>query len=386
MLLAICGVLVVLLGGLTTMQHQWSIRVAAADVQREKEHLDSSASLFARQFNEVAARAAQFLRQDGWPAVQRREKLTSKPELIGELYYLEITEPGRERLERLSASGFFMPSSRPDWLMNSRSTGLVIDWPPAIVVHLYDTAAADRANDAGTPDSRHFRTKQDRCFVARIDRDYLAATLFPELLRQSFGETAMREYDFAVVIPDRSRDPLYGARVRPDVRKRFFSGLSTLPPNHLLMLRDTADAFMKGKPAGPTGWSQGIWELEVAHKGIPLATALKEKSRRILLFSLGLEALLVAGIVFVVVGSRNLHRLADQKMRFVAGISHELRTPVAAIAMLSRNQADGLAGRLPRRRGFRVRLRHQALGRTDLPRHGVHRPRGRRRGCHPRRA
>jgi signal transduction histidine kinase len=38
-----------------------------------------------------------------------------------------------------------------------------------------------------------------------------------------------------------------------------------------------------------------------------------------------------------------MQRLADQKMRFVAGISHELRTPVAAIAMLSRNQADGLA-------------------------------------------
>jgi signal transduction histidine kinase len=56
-----------------------------------------------------------------------------------------------------------------------------------------------------------------------------------------------------------------------------------------------------------------------------------------------MEVLLVAAIVFLAVGSRNMQRLADQKMRFVAGISHELRTPVAAIAMLSRNQADGLA-------------------------------------------
>jgi len=35
-------------------------------------------------------------------------------------------------------------------------------------------------------------------------------------------------------------------------------------------------------------------------------------------------------------------RLADRKVRFVAGVSHELRSPVSAISMLSRNQADGL--------------------------------------------
>jgi signal transduction histidine kinase len=54
------------------------------------------------------------------------------------------------------------------------------------------------------------------------------------------------------------------------------------------------------------------------------------------------EALLAAAIVFVMIGARRMQLAADQKMRFVAGISHELRTPVSAISMLSRNQADGL--------------------------------------------
>src|SRR5215472_5256021 len=157
-LLAICGALVVLLGALTAMQHQWSVRVAAADVEREKEHLDSAASLFASQFNELASQVTQFLRQDAWAAVQRGKKLASPPKLIGELYYLEVPEQGRERLQRLSATGFFTPAPRPDWLMNSCCAGLVIEWPPAIVAHIYDAAAAEPARDAGTRDLRHLHT------------------------------------------------------------------------------------------------------------------------------------------------------------------------------------------------------------------------------------
>ena len=369
MLLAICGALGILLGALTTIQYHWSVRVAAADVQREREHLDSSASLFASQFNELASQTAQFLRQDAWAAVQRREKLASTPNLIGELYYLETSEQGRERFERLSATGFFMPASRPDWLMSSGCPDLDIEWPPAIVAHIYDTAATERVRDAGTRDLPHFRTLQDRCFVARIDRAYLTATLFPQLLRQSFGETAVREYDFAVLVPNRPQDPLYGAPMRPDLRKRFFSVLSTLPPDHMLMVRDTANTFMKGRPAGPTEWRRGIWELELAHKGTPLAIALKQRSRRVLLFSLALEVLLVAAIVFLVVGSRRMQRLADQKMRFVAGISHELRTPVAAIAMLSRNQADGLAAGPDRVKQYGELIHQQTRRLNDMIEH-----------------
>jgi two-component system, OmpR family, sensor histidine kinase SenX3 len=348
MLLAICGALVILLGALTAMEYQWSVRVAAADVQREREHLDSSSSLFASQFNELVALATQFLRDDAWAAIQHGEKLASTQKLIGELYYIEVPEKGPARLQRLNVNGFFMPAPQPNWLTKLSCGGLVIETPPAFVANIDDAVTEERGMAARTLASRRSRTGQVRCFIARIDRDYLSATLFPQLIRQAFGETAANEYDFAVIIPDRPKDPLYGAPMygalkQPDLRRRFFSVLSTLPPGHELIMRNTADAFMKGQPAGPAGWNRGVWELEVAHKGAPLAIALKQKSRRVLFLSLGLEVLLMGAIVFLIIGSRNLQRLADQKMRFVAGISHEFRTPVAAIAMLSRNQADGLA-------------------------------------------
>ncbi|HXS93652.1 MAG TPA: HAMP domain-containing sensor histidine kinase [Candidatus Limnocylindrales bacterium] len=364
-----------MLGAITAVQYQWSGRVAAAEVQREKEHLDSAASLFASQFNEVVSQAAQFLRQNAWAAIERGEKLASTPELVGELYYLEDPAQGREGVRRLSATGFFTPVPRPDWLANSRCDGLVIEWPPAIIAGIQDPAAAERDRDTGTLVWRRPRPGQGGCFVARIDRAYLTATLFPQLLRQSFGETAVREYDFAVVIPDRPQDPLYGAPMSPDLRRRFFSALSTLPPGHSLVVRGSAGAFLKGQPAAAL--SRGIWDLEVAHKGAPLARAFRQKSRRVLLFSLGLELVLVAAIVFLVVGSRRMQRLADQKMRFVAGISHELRTPVASLAMLSRNLADGLAPGPDRVKQYGELIHQQTRRLNDMIEHtlqyaGVH--------------
>jgi two-component system phosphate regulon sensor histidine kinase PhoR len=57
---------------------------------------------------------------------------------------------------------------------------------------------------------------------------------------------------------------------------------------------------------------------------------------------LAAELLLGAAIVLLVIGAHRMQRAAEQRMQFVAAISHELRTPVSSISMLSRNQADGL--------------------------------------------
>ena len=85
-----------------------------------------------------------------------------------------------------------------------------------------------------------------------------------------------------------------------------------------------------------------MWELDIRHKGVPLAEAFERTRRRDLLLSIAVETLLGAAIVFLVIGVRRIQRLAEQKMEFVAAVSHELRAPVSAISMLSRNQADGL--------------------------------------------
>ena len=55
-LLAVGAVMVISTATLGILQYRWSERVAAADAQREKEHLESAATLFAKQLDTVAAR------------------------------------------------------------------------------------------------------------------------------------------------------------------------------------------------------------------------------------------------------------------------------------------------------------------------------------------
>jgi signal transduction histidine kinase len=352
-LLATCAALAFLLGALAMVQYRWSTRVTAADAQREREHLDSAAALFASEFNDVVRQAAGFLQNDARTALESGQRLTGLPKVLGELYYLKVPVEGTPEAKRLNAEGRFEPAWMPAWIAAQRCGELIAEQPPALTVSLYDVASAEKRSTAGTRIMQTFRWRQDRCFVALMDKVYLRDVLFPQLIRQSFGPTAAAEYDFAVVSVHRPRDALYGAPLHADLRKPFFSIPSPLeiakvppgdvpPRRHMLLVRNV-EATAKGSATMIADlFGTGIWELQIAHKGVPLAAAFGQRRRRDMLLSLAVECLLLAAIVFLVVAARRMERLADQKMRFVAGVSHELRTPVSAISMLSRNQADGL--------------------------------------------
>ena len=345
--------LAVLLGALAAVQYRWSTRVAAADAEREREHLDSAASLFASEFNDVVRHTASFLGNDARAALESGQRLTGVPKLIGELYYVNVPPRGEPEARRLAGDGRFEPSPMPAWIARPPSRGLAIEEPPALAVSLYDMASAENRSAAGTRILRTLRWREDRCFVARIDETYLRGALFPQLIRQSFGPTAAREYDFAVVSLHQPHGTLYGPTLRTDVRKPFFSIPGPLElsktqappvptPRQMVVVQHVEATVKGGVTSALDLFGPGIWELDIAHKGMPLAAAFDQRRRRDLLLSVAVECLLLAAIVFLVVAARRTERLADQKMRFVAGVSHELRTPLSAISMLSRNQADGL--------------------------------------------
>jgi two-component system, OmpR family, sensor histidine kinase SenX3 len=352
--LTICGALVVLLAALAAVQYGWATRVASADIQREKEHLDSSASLFASQFNGIAGEAIAFLQNDAWASLKSGARLASVPKVIDELYYLDFSAQGQIKGRRLTPEGLFTPTSLPPWITIPRCAMVAIEQPASLVAPIYDMATTESQGAAGTRILKTFRSRSDRCFVARIDQNYLHGSLMPELIRQSFGDTSAREYDFAVVSVNPPHDTYYGVPIRADLRKKFFSipnplldskALFTSAPGagqSTVFVQRFETGSGKGEASVADLYGPGIWELDVAHKGAPLAAAFEHTRQRDLLLSVAVESLLVAAIVFLALGVRRMQQLADQKMRFVAGVSHELRTPVSAIAMLSRNQADGL--------------------------------------------
>ena len=56
----------------------------------------------------------------------------------------------------------------------------------------------------------------------------------------------------------------------------------------------------------------------------------------------GVLALLGATAVLLATGAQRARRLARQQMEFVAGVTHELNTPLAAIRSAGQNLADGI--------------------------------------------
>lgn len=357
-LLGICCALAGLLALFAVVQYRWSTRVAAADLQREKEHLDSAAAFFASEFNKTAEQAVLFLQNDAWAAVKAGERLAGVPKIIGELYYLNIPDNGRRETQRLTAEGRFEPATLPDWIVLPHCAAAAMVQPTALITPIYDMSSTASLGDGGERMLKTFRWRADRCFVAKIDRKYLSDTLFPQLIRGSFGATAASDYDFAVAARNPPFESVYGkASVeRADVRKPFFSvaplnlpfsnanlGQGPTPGHRAVIVQHVESTIVtRGTTRLVDLFGEGIWTLDVAHKGLPLIAAFERTRRRDLLLSIGVEALLLATIVFLVIAARRMQQLADQKMQFVAGVSHELRTPVSAIAMLSRNQADGL--------------------------------------------
>ncbi|HSB10892.1 MAG TPA: HAMP domain-containing sensor histidine kinase [Blastocatellia bacterium] len=84
------------------------------------------------------------------------------------------------------------------------------------------------------------------------------------------------------------------------------------------------------------------WQLVINHRAGSLDAAVAQARRRNLLASFGILSLLAGSVVIVIIISRRAQKLARKQMDFIAGVSHEFRTPLAVIHAISENLADGL--------------------------------------------
>ena len=351
-LLVICTALAILLAVLAIVQYRWSARVAAADAQREREHLQTAAALFANRFNDSILAVIQFMQNDAQRAFDRGTPLSRPPRIVGEFY--NVSDRPVENaiaVNRLTAEGRFVPIDAPDWIKTMHCSASVGSTPPAVVFPMLHVETLDKTSSATF---RILRSLPDRrCFVAKLDETYVNKELLPQLIGQTFGEAAVRDYQFAVIDREHPKDIVYGTAVQADLKKPFFAmafRMPSLPPPvakpqtqdmAVFVQRFEYNVVTTSRPASRM-LNDGVWELDVAHKDVPLDAAFEQTRRRNLFFSITVEVLLIATIIFLVVAVRRMQRLAEQKMQFVAAVSHELRAPVSAISMLSRNQADGL--------------------------------------------
>jgi signal transduction histidine kinase len=208
--------------------------------------------------------------------------------------------------------------------------------------------------------------------IVELDREAIAQSLLPTLIDLHLGSES-QETDVWVVDRSRGVDPVFATgplddraphldpdvAVRPLLGLRFFPELRTQgfkpffdePEARRRLESFRRSGHPRGGPRGPVGrrgsWSggapdSGSWTLVVARREGSLDAAVARLRRRNLGVGLAVVALLGATSALLLVSARRAQSLARREMELVAGITHELRTPLASIASAADNLADGV--------------------------------------------
>jgi signal transduction histidine kinase len=100
--------------------------------------------------------------------------------------------------------------------------------------------------------------------------------------------------------------------------------------------------------AASSNGEDGRWQLLIKPQAGSLMAAVNSTRHRNLAISFGILLLLGAGILMTAISTRHAERLARQQINFVAGVTHELRTPLAVICSAGENLADGIVDTPPK--------------------------------------
>jgi signal transduction histidine kinase len=87
---------------------------------------------------------------------------------------------------------------------------------------------------------------------------------------------------------------------------------------------------------------QSDWQLRVRHHAGSLDEIVGATAHRNIFLTGGILAVLTGTMLGLVVMLRGAERLRLQQLEFVAGVTHELNTPVAALSSAGQNLADGI--------------------------------------------
>jgi signal transduction histidine kinase len=191
--------------------------------------------------------------------------------------------------------------------------------------------------------------------IIQIDSRFLTDRYFPELVGHDFQPSGFR-------VAIRSA----GAPYTPIYLSDASFPVSTASPDAEIDLIKSAgeEAERRGHPSIAAEDPARGWELIAQHPAGSLEVAVARWRRENLAISLGLLAVLAASVTLVFSVARKAERLGKFQMDFVAGISHELFTPLSVINSVVENLADGLADRPEKIQEYSDILREQA-GRTE---------------------
>ncbi len=213
--------------------------------------------------------------------------------------------------------------------------------------------------------------------ILQINRDYITRTVIPELAHQHFALNESASYTFAVTQRTNARNVLYSSEpsggalvsadivlptaLMPPVTGRDSRFIARRLSSRLSLLLSDVDTTFKNLSKEPEESREGrnsksgtvkarprpfdpveVWQLQVSHRAGSLENEVQSIRWRNLAVSFGILMVLGGGMIVVLIATARSERFMRQQMQFVAGISHEFRTPLAVVRSASENLADGI--------------------------------------------
>lgn len=361
----------VLLPLLAIFQYRWVGQLGEAERERMNALLQSAASQFSQDFDGEISRVYSVFQLEhaaevsilGEDFAQRHtawEGSTSYPQLIRGVFLAETDEHGDVRLMQLD---------------RTRKTFDLVGWPtelaalrervmepagdviwediPALVIPPKDSLLV--RNDTDSPSAPHL------VVIVQLDLNVIRNVLLPELVSRYFPNGNGLSYNVAIGTnrsaptavfeshPGLLATGFQGALQRglfdlrlETVLGRDDSGNRTGPGN--LTHRPVLVRIIKPSLAGggQNEELRGRWRLLVNYQPGALEDKIATSRGRNLAIGFGTLVLLAVSIALLIVSSARATRLAKDQLRFVAGVTHDLRTPLAVICSAGENLADGV--------------------------------------------
>lgn len=332
---------------LAALQYRWIGEIAQAERERRQAHLRAAVEGFAREFDEQMGRIFRTLVSE--PQYPVQPSLLMDPmidaRLVRNFYLAEAdSEGGYDLFAYESGTGRLLPAAWPkefeplrermrapvpvNTLMPGRGGVPVDDSIPALIA----------------PRMRYAPSRFDGPFmsawaVAEIDRAYLTDQFLPALVKRHFASEDDAGFALRIVSARDGAPAIYATDpglpddffVQPDAEISLFELRFGPPPG------------VRGGPP-PRAWERppGPWRLQARHRAGSLEQAVAQTRLRNLAVSFGVLLLMAASLAALLLSTRRAQRLARLQMEFVAGVSHELKTPLSVICSAGDNLAEGV--------------------------------------------
>jgi signal transduction histidine kinase len=172
--------------------------------------------------------------------------------------------------------------------------------------------------------------------ILEFNKEFLEKQYVPELVVRHFGEPRVTSFGVAVRTMNAPYRTIYASSAT--------SAASSSAPDAAVNLVESVaeEARRRGHAPLQATAENDQWQLVVQDPAGSVDVGVAQWRRRNLAISFGLLAVLAGTMVLLFSVARRAERLAKLQMEFVAGVSHELCTPLAVINSAAENIVDGV--------------------------------------------